>query len=146
MLGPGIAAADVTLIRSTSDLDDLMLSFAGGGSVLLNEQFNSSYYGVDRIDFADGTSWNRANLRTSWLAMKSTDGNDVIDGFNVADVITGGRGNDTLRGGDGGDTYIYNLGDGDDYIHDYGNGNDVDRLVLGPGIAPGDVTLIRSDQ
>jgi hypothetical protein len=76
--------------------------------------------------------------------MKSTDGNDVIDGFNIADVITGGRGNDTLRGGDGGDVYVYNFGDGDDYVHDYGNGNDIDRLALGPGIAPGDVTLIRS--
>jgi Ca2+-binding RTX toxin-like protein len=142
VLGPGIAPEEVTLIRSTSDLDDLTLSFAGG-SVLLNEHFDSVYYGVDRIDFADGTSWSRANLRTSWLAMKSTDGNDVIDGFNVADVITGGRGNDTLRGGHGADTYIYNLGDGDDYIHDY-DGNDVDRLVLGPGIAPGDVTITRS--
>jgi hypothetical protein len=144
VLGPGVAPADVTLIRSTSDLDDLTLSFAGGGSVLLNEQFRSEFYGLDFIDFADASSWNRADLRTRWLAVVSTDGDDVIDGFNVGDTITGGRGNDTLRGGEGGDTYLYNTGDGDDVVYDSAGSTPVDRLILGPGIAPADVTLIRS--
>jgi hypothetical protein len=44
VLGLGIGPGDVTLARSASDLDDLMLSFAGGGSVFLNEQFNSKHY------------------------------------------------------------------------------------------------------
>ena len=39
-----------------------MLSFAGGGSVLLNEQFNSRVYEIDFVDFADGTSWSRAAM------------------------------------------------------------------------------------
>jgi hemolysin type calcium binding protein len=34
-----------------------------GGSVFLKEEFNSNTtYGIDYIDFADGTSWSRAKL------------------------------------------------------------------------------------
>ena len=52
----------MTPTRSASDPDDLTLSFAGGGSVFLAEQFRSNYYGVDFIDFADGTSWTRSAM------------------------------------------------------------------------------------
>jgi Ca2+-binding RTX toxin-like protein len=116
-----------------------------GGSILLKDTLHENFgRGVDRIDFADGSSWSRADLRTRWLATMSTDGDDVIDGFNVADVIAGGRGNDTLRGGEGGDTYLYDLGNGADVLYDTAGSTPVDRLVLGPGIAPADATLIRS--
>jgi Ca2+-binding RTX toxin-like protein len=163
VLGAGIAAADVRLIRSASDLDDLTLSFAGGGSVFLDEQGRSNYYGIDFIDFADGSSWSRADLHARWIAMNSTDGDDVIVGFYTDDVIsgglgndvieggtggsdtiTGGAGNDTLRGGEGATTYLYGAGDGDDIVFDSSRSTPVDRLVLGPGIAASDVTLTRS--
>jgi hypothetical protein len=65
----GIGPNDITVTRSTSDLDDVTLSFAGPGSVFLSEQFYSNSYGVHYIDFADGTSWNR---RRSWLPWRSS--------------------------------------------------------------------------
>jgi Ca2+-binding RTX toxin-like protein len=71
-------------------------------------------------------------------------GDDVLDGGGGNDWMVGGRGNDTLRGGDGADRYLYGSGDGDDFLYDIGGSGDLDRLVLGAGIAPEDVTLIRS--
>jgi Ca2+-binding RTX toxin-like protein len=62
----------------------------------------------------------------------------------AANVLEGGLGNDILRGGGGSDTYRYNLGDGADVIYEIsalGGDTAVDRIVLGAGIAPTDVTV-----
>ena len=70
-------------------------------------------------------------------AYKASDGRDDTS----ANVLEGGLGADILRGGGGSDTYRYNLGDGADIIYETGfSGPAVDRIVLGTGIAPTDVT------
>lgn len=78
-------------------------------------------------------------------------GNDLIEAGIGADLILGAAGDDTLVGQTGSDlifgfigadTYRYKIGDGvDTYDED---GNDIDRIVLGPGITPDDVTLARA--
>ncbi|QFT30416.1 Bifunctional hemolysin/adenylate cyclase precursor [Labrenzia sp. THAF82] len=162
VLGQGILPGEVTLVRGTSDLNEVTLSFTDGGSVLLKHQlgefFNS---GVEEVQFADGTIWTRADLRSMILAQETTNGDDVINGFGVVDtinagagndtvdaggaddILTGGLGNDVLNGGDGSDTFVYNLGDGDDIIHELFNNGATDKLVLGDGIVAGEVTLTR---
>jgi hypothetical protein len=144
ILGFGIAPVDVTLTRSLADLDDMRLGFADGGSIFLDEQFAGFYPdGIETVGFADGTVWTEASLRS--FLLQSTDANDVIYGFDFADTIVGGLGDDTLNGGEGADSYYYNLGDGGDIISDVDIGvpSEQHRLVLGTGIAPGEVILTR---
>ncbi|WP_298821963.1 calcium-binding protein [uncultured Roseibium sp.] len=162
VLGEGILTGEVTLVRGTSDLNEVTLSFTDGGSVLLKHQlgefFNS---GVEEVQFADGTIWTRADLRSMILAQEITNGDDDINGFGVVDtidagagddtvnagdaddILTGGLGDDVLDGGDGSDTFVYNLGDSNDTIHELFNNGATDKLVLGDGIVPGEVTLTR---
>ncbi|HYW17185.1 MAG TPA: M10 family metallopeptidase C-terminal domain-containing protein [Allosphingosinicella sp.] len=65
-------------------------------------------------------------------------GDDYLSGWYGDDTYFGGTGNDYFSDFYDSDIYHYNLGDGSDIIDEY-EGFDV--LVLGPGIAPGDVTV-----
>src|SRR6185437_2530823 len=146
----GINPGDVSVVRNGNDAT---LTFAesapgagDGGSVLLKDELNDSFYqGVEQITFDDGTVWTQATLRLRLLAQAETSGNDTIIGYNTNDVITGGLGDDTLEGGAGDDTYIYNRGDGNDTIIEdpAGNFSTFDTLVL-QDINPGDVSVVRN--
>ncbi|WP_301100248.1 calcium-binding protein, partial [Propionivibrio sp.] len=69
----------------------------------------------------------------------------------TANTLEGGTGIDQLWGSGGSDTYRYNLGDGADTINEVAYNNQsaldtgTDRIVLGAGIAPADVTVTRSN-
>ena len=63
ILGAGIFASEVTITRSTTDTDDVTLTFVDGGSITLNEQFyDGVQYGVEEIHFDDGTVWDQASF------------------------------------------------------------------------------------
>ncbi|MGX7743990.1 S8 family serine peptidase [Rhodopseudomonas parapalustris] len=147
-LGVGINPRNLTMIRSVSDADDLTLSFgAGNGSIFLDEQFYGGGfgYGIEDITFSSGLTWSVADLRVAYLDQVQTDGNDTVMAFTgVDDILEGGKGNDVLRGLSGSDTYLYRLGDGDDTIFEEVQTTAVDRLVLGEGITPGNLTFERS--
>ncbi|WP_165940326.1 calcium-binding protein [Rhizobium laguerreae] len=143
-----INASDVTLVRTGIDLKLVVAESAAGvgdaGSIVLKNMLDDYYArGVDKVVFADGTAWTRADFRTKVLQQASTDGNDIIDGFNVADTIRGGKGNDSLNGQGNNDTYIYARGDGNDTITEWDSAGDDDRLVFSD-INASDVTLVRS--
>ncbi len=146
VLGSGITASGVTFSRSASDIDDVTLHFAGGGSVTLDEQFaRRSQSGIEEIAFADGTVWSADTLRAMIMAAATTDGDDVINGFDDgAETLRGGRGDDTLNGHGGNDTYVYNAGDGDDTITEGFLDGARDRLILGTGILAPGVSVTRS--
>jgi len=85
--------------------------------------------------------------------INGTDAGDYIPGFAGADRLSGEDGNDTLiggtgddytTGGNGSDIYRYNLGDGNDTINNHDSDGGTDTLVLGPGIKPGNVDVVRS--
>ncbi|WP_165448600.1 calcium-binding protein [Rhizobium leguminosarum] len=162
----GINPADVTLARNGNDVTLVIAESAAGagdgGSILLSGNLNEYYQsGIEKVVFADGTTWTRDTMRVALLAQASTSGDDVIIGFNVADVInagagndtintgdgndviTGGTGNDTIDSGWGNDTIYYARGDGNDAITESGMWDTDDRLVLS-GINPADVTLARN--
>ncbi|RWC64014.1 calcium-binding protein [Mesorhizobium sp.] len=144
----GINQADVTLVRNGTDVTLVIAESApgagDGGSILLKDNFEDvTDRGIDRIVFADGTNWTRANLRTAFLAQSSSAGNDTITGFGSNDTITGGGGNDVIDGGKGNDIYNYARGHGNDTIIEAASGGADDRLVL-QGINPSAVTLVRN--
>lgn len=81
-------------------------------------------------------------------------GGDFLYGGNGVDSITGGLGDDLISGGpgndsylagdEGSDTYLWNLGDGEDILTESTlnyNPLDVNTLVFGPKIAPGDIAM-----
>ncbi|TIH08376.1 calcium-binding protein [Pseudomonas leptonychotis] len=146
-LAADVLPADVRLTRLQNKLT---LSIQGSEDTLTVEHFFESDatdgYQVDRIVFADGTSWNVEAIKQ--LVQVGTDGvdnlygyatddvlqglagNDLIHGNAGDDHLSGGDGNDTLYGDDGKDTLLG--GSGEDFLSggrgenllDGGAGND----------------------
>jgi Ca2+-binding RTX toxin-like protein len=160
-----IAPTDLLMSRSGSDL---VLTVSDTGETLtIQDQFAFTQVGnfneIEEFQFADGTVWTPAYIMTRLIAISSTSGDDVIEGFGVADVIQGGAGNDVIHGDDGGDTLTGGLGDdsldggsgSDTYIYNSGDGNDVinegalndlatDKLVFAD-INPSRISLVRNN-
>ncbi|MGN7932723.1 calcium-binding protein, partial [Sphingopyxis sp. 22461] len=107
----------------------------------LNDTSIRTWWDVENFVFADGTTKTLTDIQLALT--RGTDGDDVIDDFYGDDLLVGGLGNDTLRGSRGADTFVHNLGDGHDIVSDYAVywGSEGDRILFGPGIAPGDVTV-----
>ncbi|MDI1278941.1 calcium-binding protein, partial [Methylobacter sp.] len=143
--GAGIMANDITFSRNGYDL---VLSINGTTDQLTIQNWGyRDYYRIERVEFADGTSWNSAYLqaRDSAIPIVGTTGNDYLSGDAWSNILDGRAGNDFLQGGAGNDTYLFNLGGGQDTIIDYdpAAGN-VDTVRFGVGIAVSDITLSRS--
>jgi len=161
-LGAGITQDDITLRREENAL---IIEINGtSDSMRVFQYFHPSYYRVrvDQIAFADGTGWNGETIKAKvmlptagddWLYGSDADdslfggaGNDYLYGDSGNDTLDGGVGNDTLQGGAGADTYIFNVGSGQDTIINYDDdarGTNVDKIQLGEGITPNDITLSR---
>ncbi|HKJ63373.1 MAG TPA: calcium-binding protein [Hyphomicrobiales bacterium] len=127
VFGTGLNAADVIITRSSSDSDDVTISFAGiSGSVTLDEQFyNGSFYRIEEIQFGDSTIWSAADLEEAAIAQAQTAGDDLITGFGYR-----------------ADTFYYDAGQGNDVLLDPGtSGAQIDRLVLGSQLVSSDVEV-----
>lgn len=72
-------------------------------------------------------------------------GDDILVGEAGADWLAGGPGSDSLVGGSGADTYLYQRGDGHDGVYDFGaaTAEEIDRIRLGPGIQPWELSFGR---
>ncbi|WHO82591.1 calcium-binding protein [Rhizobium leguminosarum] len=110
--------------------DDLELTIAGTTDVItLKGQMyeDPGDWGIDKIEFANGSSLSRAGIiqlglnADDTITAQGTAGDDTLTGTSAHDLIQGGQGNDYLFGGYGGDTYLYSMGDGSDYIDDEAN-------------------------
>ena len=120
-------AADLTFTRAGAHMNITINST--GHVITLDEQFYSDeYWGIERLEFSDGTAWNREQMKSAaWL--RGTSGNDIMGGTNGNDTFVGGLGDDRFNSGAGSDTYIYAEGDGTDYIDDESRSmTDVDVL------------------
>ncbi|TBY26643.1 calcium-binding protein [Rhizobium leguminosarum] len=120
-------ASDLSLARHGDDLE-LTIVATGNVVTLKGQMFEDpGDWGVDKIEFADGASWDRdAILENGYnaddtITALGTSGDDVLNGTSAHDLFWGGQGNDFLLGGYGGDTYLYSVGDGSDYIDDEAN-------------------------
>ncbi|WP_426112036.1 calcium-binding protein [Pseudomonas sp. DSP3-2-2] len=143
----GLNPADITVRRESNDL--VIQIKSTGDSIRVNSHFSqdgASAYAVDQLQFADGTAWDGAKLKTEVL--RATGDNDTIIGYQTADqlfglagndtisgrggddMLDGGAGKDTLNGDEGADTMLggadndaLNGGEGNDGL-DGGTGND----------------------
>ncbi|MBX8517916.1 calcium-binding protein, partial [Pseudomonas cichorii] len=143
----GLNAADVVLRRES---DDLIIQIKESGETLrVSSHFYSSAiygYGIDQLQFADGTILTNEQIRTALLTGTEVDetltgydsadslfglsGNDTLNGRAGDDILNGGDGNDTLNGGDGNDTL--DGGSGNDSLSgDYGSDTYVFRKGSG---------------
>ncbi len=116
VLGTGIATSDVTF--SMNAIGQLVVTVGGanGGTITVDSYFSApdTGLGLDRVVFADGTVWTRADINQRYLAAISTGGDDMIVGTASADVINGGLGNDTILSNGGAD--IMDGGAGNDFL------------------------------
>lgn len=135
-------SGDVTLSRAGSNA--VVTVNSTGSTITLDEQFYSAtnYWGMERIQFADGTIWDRDQiLAASWI--RGTAGDDTLSGGGNV-TFYGGGGNDRINTGSGSNTFVYGLGDGTDYIDDEsGSTTDVDTLKF-TNLNASDVTFTRS--
>ena len=117
---------------------------------------------VEQVRFSDGTVWYVDNLMAKTFQpsadmdvfygstandiINGADGDDSLYGQEGNDILDGAKGNDKLYGGVGNDIYLFNRGSGQDAILDFdpGAGN-FDKIVLGDGIAPSDLSISRND-
>jgi len=126
-----ISPVDIQLRREGNHL---ALRINGSEDVLTVQHYFESDatdgYQVDRIVFADGTSWNVDAVKQ--LVQEGTDGTDILYGYAADDVmqglagdddlygyggddhLSGGEGTDRLYGGDGNDTLLG--GEGNDFL------------------------------
>jgi Ca2+-binding RTX toxin-like protein len=129
----GILPGEVTLSRTGSTADDLLISIGGGDQILVQSYFGKDYYSnytyrIEHILFDDSTAWDYATILTKVSTggagndtiygldatgsyngidtLDGGDGDDVLDGRTGNDVLIGGAGNDTLVGGQGDDLYF----------------------------------------
>ncbi len=144
--GTGIAASAVTLGRSGNDL---IFKVSATDQVTVKDWYVNGFQYLENVQFADGTLWDAAKLKTLVPALYSGTaaadsingwdgidkisalvGNDTINGYAGNDILDGGDGDDSINGGDGNDQVLGGLGAdkidggaGDDVI-DGGDGND----------------------
>lgn len=157
VLGAGIVPTAVTVTRPVGT-NDIKLTFADGGSVLLKGQLSAlatGPFGVvwfDRLESivfedAPGTIWTPETLMAKALENAPTAGNDTIEGFWRQDRIDGGAGNDSLAGGSESDTYVFGRGSGQDTVYDSGNAfetTNTDVIEFKPDVLVSDIALDRS--
>ena len=121
--GEGINTDNILLTKKGNNLE---ISINGTiDKLTINEYYNkdySSYYKIEKIQFADGTIWDEAYTKNLPNNITGTEGNDSItlsDGDNIINALGG---DDNIRVGEGND--IINAGEGNDFVAAYG-GNDV---------------------
>ena len=134
--------ADV--IGSRVDTDFVLTVLATGETITMDSQFWSptEYWGVEQIEFADGTTWDRQQIWSEGV-FRGSAAADSISGASGNDVFQAGLGDDSLYGGSGSDTYRYASGDGSDFIEDgSASTTSVDVLTL-TDLNPDDVFLTR---
>lgn len=131
-LGAGIAPEDIA-VRWTLQ-GDMAVTLPDGSRLTVQGQANtwSDRIGIERLRFADGTEWNRADLAAR--ALSSTFGDDDIVGGYGDDMLDGGPGNDRFRNLGGYDTYRFGIGDGHDVIEATRG-----RIQFKPGIGQNDI-------
>lgn len=133
-MGSRVTAPDIAVTQEGSNL---VLRIVSSGDRLTVRTLGRDGYGVERVEFEDGTVWDAAQLRTLVAAVPARERADVIFGSAVGDTLNGLGGDDIIDGGTGDDVLIG--GAGDDLLQG-GAGNDTlvgsfgsDYLVGGAG-------------
>ncbi|MBV9634483.1 MAG: hypothetical protein JOZ40_07610 [Methylobacteriaceae bacterium] len=108
-LGAGIAPGSVA--ASSDGNGNLILNIGSNGDrIEIDGMLANAVYGIQAIDFADGTAWTRAQVFN--LATTVTSADHTITGTAGDDLLDGKGGTDRIAGGGGYDTYFFRRGYG----------------------------------
>ena len=142
--GSGISEAQVTVSGDAAGNLNLADGIAGDTIQLDNMLSIPSQWGVQRVQFADGTVWTPGQLFQ--MATTGTTGADNLYGSSGADTFDGkgapAGSQDYEQGNGGGDTFIYNAGYGSLEINEIDPDTNPDNtLQFGSGISEAQVTV-----
>ena len=138
-LGAGITTDDVTV--SADAAGDVILTIGtGGDEITLDGMLSSNAHGVQEVQFASGTIWDRAQILD--LTSTGTTGNDTLYGTSGAETFDGEGGNDVIQGNGGGDTVVFDPGYGHLEVNETDSSASPDNVLqLGSGIAASDLAV-----
>jgi len=152
-LGEGIDPEDVIFSRNGSSIT---LTFGNSGDAITlqgqDDYIQTGVFGaiptsrIEQVKFQDGTVWTWQDINQKMIAAQTTAGNDVTEGFTLADRFEKSAGDDILRGGESGDTYVFGVGAGHDRIEEsvsnvlYG---DDDSVEFDNTVAVADISVAR---
>ncbi len=133
-LGQGLTSANMAVTANANG--DLILDFGNGDVVTIANALNgasATEYGVQHVDFADGSSLTYAQLLA--LADTPSGSNTTLYGDTGPNTLDGNGIAHTLVGNGGGDTFDYNQGYGAlTIVESDPNFGDTNILQLGSGI------------
>ena len=126
--GEGIREEDIRVSRDGRNL--YLTNHKSGDKVTIRDFFWNTDYQVEKVEFADGSTWSLEDLKDKARCYYGGEENDNISAVNSNtgapiledDYLYGGAGNDTLNGQNG-DDELYGE-EGDDILYG-GNGNDL---------------------
>jgi len=140
-VGSGISGSN-TLV-SGDDSGDVILDFGNGDSVVLAGELrsaNGTTYGVQQVQFSDGTTWTYADL----LARLETPSanNPVLYGAAGADTLDGKGLSRTLEGFGGDDTFVFKKGYGTLAVEEKDTASRPNNVLkLGVGLSAANATV-----
>ena len=123
-----VNTALVLSIQGTTDSVTIERFYNHGSPTAEGANIGGSMTGVQRVRFADGSSWTLDDLKA--IVFAGTPSADSIRGSDRADALTGGAGHDTLLGQGGDDTLRGGMGND---VLDGASGNDTYQFGRGEG-------------
>lgn len=162
----GVTLNDLRFSASAYHTDLKIILGDGAATLTVKNWFayNSPYYKIERLEFADGTVID-SNYVESHLSTDGTEGDDILSGslnaeiirgyggndrlisFGGADILDGGAGDDELVGGYGNATYRFGRGYGHDIVSDEDyNPASADVIEFTADVLPEDVIVRRSGE
>ena len=145
-LEEGISPTDIAFARNPKK-NELYIGINNTADrIIIEDQFYSNAYGIDEIQFADGTIISREDINAMSLP-ESIPGDDVVTGDDNENTLGDANGNDILQGGIGDDTYLFNRGHGQDTIEEdsLGLNSYYDIVKFGTGLTPESMSIIREE-
>ncbi len=137
--GAGITAAQIQVVADTFG-NSYIADGTASDLIKLDGEHNGIAYGVQSVQFADGTTWTKAqlaNMETDGFTWKGTTPGVTLTGSDLArNTFIFGPGGDTAIGGSQDNTYVFGKGDGQATI-DPNGGNGA--LQFGADIPASDV-------
>lgn len=156
-----VSAGQIVLRRVGNDL--LLTLGDPGDSIRIDNQFTvlsdgSTPFQIERIAFADGTTWDVSEIQRRVLIGGAGDdslagsaadevivgnaGNDILVAGAGDDTLTGGTGDDLLVGGAGHKTFEFSAGDGRDTLAtNRQSALDSDTIAFDASVSTGDVQI-----
>jgi len=138
-LGAGITASNLKVTANASGSGLVLTDGTSGDQITLeNAVFDDSTYGVQEVQFADGTTLTEAQLIQRETSLPGNGGS--ITGGSGNDTLVADTANESLIGGTGNEVFDFNTGFGQDTLMANGTASS-NTILFGSGIAVSDLTF-----